>query len=64
MYKNIKMTEAERERSEKKLLGFDAQARQGLLKWKEDKLLGAAQQMSQRECWQFGARLRRVKSGL
>lgn len=55
----------QRERGQKKkLLGFDAQARQGLLKWKEDKLLGAAQQMSRREYWQFGARLRRVKSGL
>ena len=39
----------ERERSEKKLLGFDAQARQGLLKWKEDELPGAAQHMSRRE---------------
>lgn len=65
VYKNIKMTEAERERSEKKkLLGFDAQARQGLLQWKEDELLEAAQQMSWREYWQFGARLRRVKSRL
>lgn len=54
----------EREVRKKKLLGFDAQARQGLLQWKEDELLGAAQQMSRREYWQFGARLRRVKSGL
>lgn len=38
-----------RQRSGKKLLDFHAQARQGLTKWKEDDLLGAPQQMSQRE---------------
>lgn len=55
-------TDKGRERGQKKkLLDFDAQARQGLLKRKEDELLGAAQQMSQREYWQFGARLRRVE---